>query len=146
MVLSYLPNIYPCLLLPKTRKITVRGQTHKDKERTQSSVMAIDLPGLSKEMLNPQRRVPATSTQNFTKDSSLPSGVCVHKREFQREGQTRACGAHLGSQHSWDRSRRIQVQDYPWLYSKFQASLGYMRLCLKNRDGGRGRQKDKLKG
>lgn len=41
-------------------------------------------------------------------------------------------GAQLYSQHLGGTSRGSRVHVHPQLYSKLKASLGYMRLCLKN--------------
>lgn len=47
----------------------------------------------------------------------------MKEKSWEKEGpRSWLWGAHLESEHSKGGSRRIKVQDHPWLHCKFQAS------------------------
>lgn len=48
-----------------------------------------------------------------------------------RRAQSSICGTHLNSQTLGGGSRRIRVQGHFQLHQEFEASLRYLKLCLK---------------
>lgn len=63
-----------------------------------------------------------------------PSRPRLHSTRHTKQGTLT-----FSSQHAGSRDRRIRIQSHPWLHSKFEDKLGYMRPCLK-RKGNPGQQ------